>query len=57
MLATANTEEIRRGFEKNAGKWTGRVEISREEIPCGKRSIHDYNYIERLALCSHQMGL
>ena len=40
MLATANTGEIRRGFGKNAGEWTGRVEISKEEIPGSKRSMH-----------------
>ena len=28
VLATANTGEFRRGFEKNAGEWTGSVEIS-----------------------------
>ena len=33
MLATANTGKIRKDFGKNAGKWTGRVEISKEEIP------------------------
>ena len=33
VLAKANTGEIRTGFGKNAGEWTGRVEISKEEIP------------------------
>ena len=43
MLATANTGEIRRGFgEKKSGEWTGRVEISKEEIPGSKRSIYGY---------------
>ena len=42
MLAIANTGEIGRGFGKNAGKWTGRVEISKEEIPSSKRSMHGY---------------
>ena len=42
MLATANTEEIERGFGKNAGKWNGRVKISKEEIPSSKRSIYGY---------------
>ena len=43
MLATANTGEIRRGFGgKNAGEWTVRVEISQEEIPGSKRSMHGY---------------
>ena len=32
VLATANTGEIRRGFGKNAGEWTGKVEIRTEEI-------------------------
>ena len=27
-------------LEKNAGEWTGRVEISKEEIPDSKRSMH-----------------
>ena len=31
VLATANTRKIGRGFGKNAGEWTGRVEISQEE--------------------------
>ena len=31
VLATANTGKIGRGFGKNAGEWTGRVEISKEE--------------------------
>ena len=29
-------------FGKNAGEWTGRVEISKEEIPGSKRSVHGY---------------
>ena len=36
MLATST--KIGRGFGKNAGEWTGRVEISEEEIPGSKRS-------------------
>ena len=39
VLATANTGEIGRGLEKNAGEWTRRVEISKEEIPGSKRSV------------------
>ena len=39
MLATANTGEIGRGFGKNAGEWTGNVEISKEEIPGSKRRL------------------
>ena len=42
LLATANTGEIRRGFGENAGEWTGRVEISKEEIPGSKRSMYGY---------------
>ena len=42
MLATANTGEIGRGFRKNAGEWTGSVEISKEEIPGSKRSVDGY---------------
>ena len=33
MLATASTREIGRGIGKNASELTGRVEISKEEIP------------------------
>ena len=42
VLATANTGEIGRGYGKNAGEWTGRVEISKEEIPGSKRSMYGY---------------
>ena len=42
VLATANTGKIERGFGKNAGEWTGRVEISKEEIPGSKRSMYGY---------------
>ena len=42
VLATANTGEIERGFGKNAGEWAGRVEISKEEIHCRKRSMYGY---------------
>ena len=42
VLATANTGEIGRGFGKNAGKWIGRVEISKEEIAGSKRSTYGY---------------
>ena len=43
VLATANTgKKIGRGFGKNAGEWTGRVEISKEEIPGSKRSMYGY---------------
>ena len=42
MLATANTGKIGRGFGKNAGEWTGSVEIRKEEIPGSKRSMYGY---------------
>ena len=33
-------EKIRRGFGKDAGEWSGRVEIGKEEIPSRKRSMY-----------------
>ena len=42
MLATANTGEIGRCFGKNAGEWTGRVEISKEENPGNKCNMYGY---------------
>ena len=42
VLATTNTGKIRRGFGKNAGEWTRRVERSKEEIPGSKRSMYGY---------------
>ena len=43
MLVTSNTGEIGTGFgKKNAGKWTGSVEINKEEIPGSKRSVFGY---------------
>ena len=45
MLAIANTGEIGRGFGKNAGEWTGRVEISKEEIAGSTCSMHGYKRI------------
>ena len=42
VSARANTEEIGRGFGKNAGEWTRRVEISKEEIPGSKHSMYGY---------------
>ena len=30
------------GLEKSEGEWTGRVEISKEEIPGSKRSMYGY---------------
>ena len=32
----------RERFWKNAGEWTGRVEMSKEEIPGSKRSMYGY---------------
>ena len=40
VLATANTGDIGRGFGKNAGEWTGRVEISKDKNPGSKRSMY-----------------
>ena len=64
MLATVNTGKIGKGFEKNADERTRRVEISTEEIPGSKRTMHGYvltySKLERenvYALCSQQMGL
>ena len=35
-------KKIGGGFGKNAGEWTGGVEISKEEIPGSKRSMYGY---------------
>ena len=40
MLATANTGKTGRDLGKNAGEWTGSVEISKEGIPGSKRSMY-----------------
>ena len=42
VLAAANTGKLGRGSGKNAGEWTGRVEISKEEIPGSKHSMLGY---------------
>ena len=42
VLATASTGKKRERFGKNAGEWTGSVEISKEEIPGRKRSMYGY---------------
>ena len=47
MLATANGEKSREVLEKNAGEWTGRVEISKEEIP-GSERVHVWLYTDLL---------
>ena len=43
MLATANAEK-KSGevLGKKAGEWTGRVELSKEEIPGSERSMYGY---------------
>ena len=43
VLATANKGKTWERFGKNADEWTGRVEISKEEIPGSKRSIYGCN--------------
>ena len=35
-------KKTRRCFGKNAGEWSRRVEISKEEIPGNKRSMYSY---------------
>ena len=41
MLATDNKEKnLGEVLGKNAGEWTGRVEISKEEIPGSKCSMY-----------------
>ena len=42
VLAAANTGKNWERFWKNAGEWTGRVEINEEEIPGSKRSMYGY---------------
>ena len=42
VLAKANTGKNRERFWKNAGELTGRLEISKEEIPGSKRSMYGY---------------
>ena len=39
--ARANTGKTWERFGNNAGEWTGRVEISEEEIPGSKHSLYD----------------
>ena len=40
MLAAVNTHKIGGGLGKNAGEWTRRVEIGKEEIPGSKHSLY-----------------
>ena len=35
-------KKVGRGFGKNVCEWTGRVKISKEEIPGSKRSMYGY---------------
>ena len=42
VLATANTGRNRERFWKNAGEWTGCVEISKKKIPGSKRTMYSY---------------
>ena len=42
MLATAEAGKNRARFWKNAGEWTRRVEMSKEEIPGSKCSMYGY---------------
>ena len=42
VLATANRGKKWEEVEKNAGGWTGRVEIIKEEIPGSKRGMYGY---------------
>ena len=51
MLAIANTGKIGRSFGKNAGEWTGRVEISKEDIPGSKRSVYGHILGRTFKLC------
>ena len=38
-----------KGFRKDAGEWTGRVEKSKEEIPGSKHSMYSYFYTDLLS--------
>ena len=43
FILQANTgKKIERGFGKNAGEWTGRIEIIEEEIPGIKCGMYGY---------------
>ena len=42
VLATANTGKTLERFGENADEWTGRVEISKEEIPGSKCSMYGH---------------
>ena len=42
VLATANTGKAQESFGKNAGEWTRRVKISKEETPGSKCCMYGY---------------
>ena len=42
FILRANTGKNWERFGKNAGEWTGRAEISKEELPGSKRSMFGY---------------
>ena len=42
FILQANTGKYLERFWKNAGEWTGRVEISKEELPGSKSSMYVY---------------
>ena len=42
FILQANTGKKWERFCKNAGEWTERVEISKEELPGSKRSMYGY---------------
>ena len=42
FILQANTGKNWERFGKNAGEWTGRAEISKEELPGSKRSMFGY---------------
>ena len=49
MLTTAKAGKNREQFGKNAGEWTERVEMSKEEIPVSKRSTYVFvNLVKRV---------
>ena len=41
-VSNSQHRKNRERFGKNAGEWTGRVEISKEETPGSKRSVYGY---------------
>ena len=40
--ASQHRKKLGEVFEKNAGEWTGRVEISKEKIPGSKHSMYGH---------------